>query len=276
MEVADGYTHVTFRGDSEGKPGRSGERSVLRQHDETDALDASTLLALLFDFVTGTDADGADVAFEPRWPIALVVVSFIVITVVLRVAQPERTSLGPHWLEPTLEIALLVALFAAHPSRIEERSRWLRPLAISLIVTLTIVALLSTGVLVVDLVTGSKVTDSATSLLASGALIWLGNAVVFGLLYWELDSGGPIARAHRTRPYPDFAFSQQLSPEMAPPEWRPRYMDYFILGITTSTAFSPTDVMPMTAWAKLTMALQSLVSLTVVGLVIARAVNVFQ
>jgi hypothetical protein len=221
-------------------------------------------------------ADGAPVTLEPRWPIALVVVPFIVITVTLRVAQPDHTSLGPHWLEPTLEIALLVALFAAHPSHIEERARWLRPLAITLIVTLTVVALLSTSLLVVDLVTGSKSTGSATSLLASGALIWLGNAAVFGLLYWELDSGGPLARAHRTRPHPDFAFSQQLSPAMAPPDWRPTYIDYFILGITTSTAFSPTDVMPMKAWAKLTMAVQSLVSLTVVGLVIARAVNVFK
>lgn len=66
-----------------------------------------------------------------------------------------------------------------------------------------------------------------------------------------------------------------MSPELAPPGWRPRYVDYFVLGVTTSTAFSPTDVMPMTAWAKLTMALQSLISLTVIGLVIARAVNVF-
>ena len=75
--------------------------------------------------------------------------------------------------------------------------------------------------------------------------------------------------------YPDFAFTQQLSPELAPPGWRPRYVDYLILGVTTSTAFSPTDVMPMAAWAKLTMALQSIVSLLVIGLVIARAVNVF-
>jgi hypothetical protein len=66
-----------------------------------------------------------------------------------------------------------------------------------------------------------------------------------------------------------------LNPELARPGWRPHYVDYLILGITTSTAFSPTDVMPMTAWAKLTMALQSLISLTVIGLVIARAVNVF-
>ena len=66
-----------------------------------------------------------------------------------------------------------------------------------------------------------------------------------------------------------------MSPELAPPDWRPMYVDYFILGVTTSTAFSPTDVLPVSAWAKLTMALQSLISLVVVGLVIARAVNIF-
>jgi hypothetical protein len=84
-----------------------------------------------------------------------------------------------------------------------------------------------------------------------------------------------VARYRHERPYPDFAFSQQLSPELAPPGWRPRYVDYFILGVTTSTAFSPTDVMPMRPWAKLMMAAQSIISVVVVGLVIAQAVNVF-
>jgi hypothetical protein len=221
-------------------------------------------------------SDEETIVIEPRWPIAVVLLAFIAITLVLRLAQPERESLGPHWLEPALEIALLVALIAANPAHIIGRARWLRPLALTLIFALTAVALLSTAVLIVDLVQGSKVTESASSLLASGALIWLGNALVFGLLYWELDGGGPLARALGTRPFPDFAFSQQLSPEMAPPNWRPQYVDYLILGITTSTAFSPTDVMPMRAWAKLTMALQSLISLSVIGLVVARAVNAFK
>ncbi len=103
----------------------------------------------------------------------------------------------------------------------------------------------------------------------------MGNAVVFGLLYWELDSGGPLARCRHERAHPDFAFPQHSNPELAPPDWRPNYVDSFVLGITTSMAFSPTDVMPMAPWAKLTMAVQSLISLTVIGLVVARAVNVF-
>ena len=136
-------------------------------------------------------------------------------------------------------------------------------------------ALTATGVLITDLIRGGKVTNDASSLLASGALIWLGNVLVFSLLYWLLDSGGPFARYLGEREYPDFAFTQQLSPELAPAGWRAQYVDYLILGLTTSTAFSPTDVMPISHWAKLTMALQSLISLMVIGLVIARAVNVF-
>ena len=221
------------------------------------------------------EAPDEEVIFvEPRWPIALVLSSFIVLTIVLRIVEPERESLGPHWLAPAIEVGLLLALIAANPAHLVGRARWLRPLSISLIGLLAAVALFSTVVLISDIVRGSKVTESAASLLASGALIWLGNALIFGLLYWVLDSGGPLARYRHERPYPDFTFTQQGS-EFAPPDWRPRYVDYFVLGISTSMAFSPTDVMPMTPWAKLTMTLQSVISLTVIGLVVARAVNAF-
>jgi hypothetical protein len=217
----------------------------------------------------------ATVLAEPRWPVVLAASTFIALTVLLRVAVSRRESVGPHWVVPAVEIALLLVLVAANPADTRRRARWLRRFSITLIFTLVAVALTMTVLLIVALVTGSRVTTSADSLLASGTLVWAGNALVFGLLYWQLDSGGPLARQRGDRAHPDFAFSQQMSPELAPPGWWPRYVDYFVLGVTTSTAFSPTDVMPMTAWAKLTMALQSLISLTVIGLVIARAVNVF-
>ena len=224
-------------------------------------------------------ADGSDervTVIEPRWPVALVVLTFIAMTVVLRITVPRRESIGADWVVPSIEIALLVVLVVAHPrDRGGRAAMWLRRLSIALILSLVLAGLISTATLINALVRGAEVTNSADSLLASGALVWIGNALVFGLLYWQLDSGGPLARHRTPRQYPDFAFTQQMSPELAPPGWRPRYVDYFILGITTSTAFSPTDVMPMAAWAKLTMALQSLISLTVIGLVIARAVNVF-
>jgi hypothetical protein len=212
---------------------------------------------------------------EPRWPIALALGGFIALTVVLRIVQPERERLGPTWLVPGTEIALLGALIAADPTHLARRTKWLRPLALTLIVSLLVMALIADATLIVDLIRGSKVTESAASLLASGAVVWMGTALVFGLLYWELDSGGPLARYRNEIPYPDLAFTQWLSPELAPPGWRPHYVDYFVLGITTSMAFSPTDVMPMKPWAKLAMVSQSLISLSVLGLVIARAVNAF-
>ena len=212
---------------------------------------------------------------EARWPVALAVGTFIAISIALRIAVPNRESLGPRWVVPAIEIGLLVCLVLADPAQVVGRRRWLRPLSIALVLGLAVATLVATGVLIRDLIVGGKVTNEAGSLLASGAVIWLGNVLVFSLIYWLLDGGGPLARYFGERPYPDFAFSQQLSPELAPPGWRAKYVDYLILGLTTSTAFSPTDVMPMRAWAKLTMALQSIVSLTVVGLVIARAVNVF-
>jgi hypothetical protein len=212
---------------------------------------------------------------EPRWPVALAIAAFIAISVALRIALPDRESLGPHWLVPGIEFGLLACLIAADPAHLAHRRRRLRRIAIALVIALAAAALVATGVLIRDLIVGGKVTNEASSLLASGAVIWLGNVLVFSLVYWLLDSGGPVARYRAEHPYPDFAFSQQLSPELAPPGWHATYVDYLILGLTTSTAFSPTDVMPMAAWAKLTMALQSIISLSVIGLVIARAVNVF-
>ena len=200
--------------------------------------------------------------------------SFIVLTIVLRIAEPERESLGPHWLAPAIEVGLLLALVAANPAHLVGT----RPVAASA-VDLADRSACGRGA-VLDRrpdqrprawQQGDRVGALAACLRGADRL---GNALIFGLLYWILDSGGPLARYRHERPYPDFTFTQQGS-EFAPPDWRPRYVDYFVLGISTSMAFSPTDVMPMTPWAKLTMTLQSVISLTVIGLVVARAVNAF-
>jgi hypothetical protein len=111
--------------------------------------------------------------------------------------------------------------------------------------------------------------------LKVGNLVWLSNNIAFGLLYWEIDGGGSAARAHRLPRYPDFCFPQQLNPDRGPPGWRPRFHDYLYLGFTNALAFSPTDVMPLSGWAKLSMGVQSLLSVAILGLVIARAVNAF-
>ena len=200
---------------------------------------------------------------------------FLVITVVLHFTVPHHPTLGPAWLIPVVELLMLALLLAADPTHAAKRRRSLRRASLVLVVILAGAVLASTAALIADLVRGGKATDSATTLLASGGLTWLGNVLVFGLLYWLLDSGGPVARYRKERPYPDIAFPQHMAPELAPPGWLPRYVDYAVLGLTTSTAFSPTDALPMRPWVKLMMAAQSVISLVLVGLVIARAVNVF-
>jgi len=102
----------------------------------------------------------------------------------------------------------------------------------------------------------------------------LGNNLAFGLLYWLMDGGGPIARFRQPIPV-DFAFTQHISPEVAAPGWRPVFLDYLHLGFTNATAFSPADVVPLTHRAKYAMLVQSTVALTLFGLVVARAVNAF-
>jgi hypothetical protein len=105
-------------------------------------------------------------------------------------------------------------------------------------------------------------------------VIWFGNNLAFALLYWLIDGGGPSARKRRKVPL-DFAFTQHMSPELAPPGWRPVFLDYLHLGFTNATAFSPTDVMPLTHRGKYTMLVQATVALALFGLVVARAVNAF-
>ena len=201
---------------------------------------------------------------ESRWPPVLVLLAFMALNIAIRVP----------WLLPAIEGVLVVTLVAADPGSVARHARWLRRLAIGLVVILVAAALWNTVLLVRDLIDGIGVTTSPTRLLATGALVWLGNNLGFSLLYWFMDGGGPIARSHLSTPV-DFAFTQQMSPELAPPGWRPVFLDYLHLGFTNATAFSPTDVMPLTHRAKYVMLLQATVALALFGLIVARAVNAF-
>jgi hypothetical protein len=140
---------------------------------------------------------------------------------------------------------------------------------------LVLASLWATALLIDDLIEGKGNTNRPADLLASGGIVWLGNNLTFAILYWLMDGGGPIARLRRETPV-DFAFTQHMSPELAPPGWRPVFLDYLHLGFTNATAFSPTDVMPLTHRAKFTMLVQSTIALALFGLVVARAVNAFQ
>ena len=129
-------------------------------------------------------------------------------------------------------------------------------------------------VLIVALLTEESADLSGAQLLVSGAVVWLTNLVVFGLTFWMLDGGGPVERAMSGRATPDFLFPQDGTPDRAPSGWYPRLEDYVYVALTNGIAFSPTDVMPLTRRAKVSMTLDSIVSVAVVLLVAARAVNV--
>jgi uncharacterized membrane protein len=218
------------------------------------------------------EPEGRDVvAAEARWPMAGAILAAIVLTVLL----PDDVRLGPGWVLPSIEAVLLVAVVTADPRSVTRRSRELRALSIALVTVLVGGALWSTALLIDGLVHGGPQTNSARDLLEAGSIVWLSNNIAFALLYWELDGGGAAARAHHVPLHPDLAFPQQQNPSIGPPGWQPRFIDYLYLSFTNATAFSPTDVMPLVPWAKVAMAVQAVISLAILGLVIARAVNVF-
>jgi uncharacterized membrane protein len=208
---------------------------------------------------------------ESRWPMAAAVLSAMVLTILL----PKELRPGPNGLAPGLEGLLLLALVVRDPGRISENSPTLRALSLCLVTLLVLAALFSTVSLVSELIHGGKLTNSADELLQAGASVWILTNIAFSLLYWELEAGGSAERLFHPRRFPDIAFPQDLNPTLAPAGWKPRFVDFLYLGFTNATAFSPTDAMPLVAWAKLAMALQAVLSLVILGLVVARAVNVF-
>ena len=209
---------------------------------------------------------------EQRWPMACTLVVAMAVPLLL----PPRFSLGPPWAVPALEALLLLAIIVIDRGRIDRRSAVGRVLSLVLASVLIVDAVGVSGRLVVDLIEGGPETNSAADLLKTGFLVWLYTIIAFTLLYWVLDGGGPEARFLAPRPFPDLAFPQQLSPQAARPGWRPEFFDYLYLGFTAATALSPTDVMPLARWGKLAMTVQAVGSLMVLGLVIARAVNILK
>jgi len=205
---------------------------------------------------------------EYRWPAT----AAIVVAVVLQLLLPDALVPGVRYVLPALEVLLLVALVAGDPIRISTRSRRQRMVGLALTAAIGVANTWSVVLLVREILDAQE--SAAGPLLLSGGAIYLTNIIVFALLYWELDRGGPAARAHGEQDLPDFLFVQMQSPDVSPANWEPHFTDYLYLAFTNATAFSPTDVMPLSRWAKLTMMLQSAVALVVAAFVVARAVNV--
>ena len=194
----------------------------------------------------------------------------------LQLALPAVVTAGPRWSLPLLEVALLVPVAAANPVRLRRDVAWLRGLALLLAGGLAVANGVHLARLVVLVSSGGQ-TD-ARVLVQAALLIWVTNVAALGLLFWEVDRGGPFARDPRhgrVPDPPDLVFPQMTGvPGYDAQTWRPSFVDYLFVAFTTATAFSPTDALPVSGRAKLLMALGAAVALLTLAVVAARAVNV--
>ena len=210
---------------------------------------------------------------EPRWPMALAVIA----TGLLRATLPPQLRNGDAaWVLIVLLVVLLVALIVGDPGRIDRDRPWLHNLTSVIIGIITLANAGAAIRLVVGIVDVSNFTQNAKTLLAAGAAIWLTNILVFALWYWNLDRGGPAARATGTAYGPALIFPEMLHPQHVAQGWSPTFVDYFHFSFATAAAFSPTDVSAIKVWAKLMMMAESAISLIVGILVVARAVNILK
>jgi hypothetical protein len=207
---------------------------------------------------------------DPLWPAQLAVA----VVIALHLGLSDKLVVGPKWLVPAVEGVLLITLIVIAPPRANRLAgRHQRPLLWTILALVTLTYLVSLALLVHYLVTGGRTEGRA--LIGSGAVLWLENIVLFSVVYFELDGGGPLAR-FKADPWRDFQFPQMEEPELTPmkQKWRPTFIDYLYTSLTNATAFSPTDTMPITQTAKLLMGTQGSAAIVTVGLVLARAVNI--
>lgn len=200
----------------------------------------------------------------------------------------QELTIGPRGLAPGLELAILAPLSVAtawnqnRARRATKQEHWesvlrhragTRMVALSLTGAIMVINLIALVSVTRALLHGTK-GPSGQSLLIDALNIWFTNVLIFGLWYWNLDRAGPASRGLGDKRNPDFLFPQMLGPGDEDPGWTPSFFDYFYVSFTNSTAFSPTDTMPLSQRSKLLMMIQAAISLLTVGLVAARAVNI--
>ena len=211
------------------------------------------------------------------WPALAVVVAALAYAVL-----PESLLVGPRLAIPMVELVLLGALVATNPRRLIRQTRWSRVVSIVLACLVIATNLYALGMLVRSLTSSAP---GGMPLLLAGMQVWLTNVIGFGLLFWEIDRGGPVARHTVVRdrlPPADWRFSQDENQDAitevaatssARSNWRPELIDYLYVSLTNSSAFSPTDTMPLSARAKALMGLEATAALLTSLLVVARAVG---
>ncbi len=201
---------------------------------------------------------------EPRWPGFVALMAGACLHFVL----PSRLSVGPDWLLPVVMGLLLIPIMASHKRGSYALARSLTFVAAG---ALTL-ALIGSLVLLIQGLPQHK--DTPESLLRSAGVLWITNLIVFAIWYWKLDAGGPVGRDSATGPIQSSFLFPQMARNPPDPTWAPEFIDYLFLAFNTSTAFSPTDTAVLDGWAKIMMMLQSLISLSVLVVLAARAINV--
>ena len=196
----------------------------------------------------------------------------VLVAIILQSTAPENGRLVPWWIVPAIELLLLAVAMIRDPGRIDRRGPGSQRATIALAAAMTIATVVGIAVLIVDILDTNLIV-TANSILGRGAALWVTNVIAFSFWYWIFDRGGPGERAAGSGIAPSFAFPENATPELAPDGWQPRYHDYLYLSFTNSTAFSPTDTLPIQAWAKMAMLAESVLSLITAIMVIARAIN---
>ena len=201
---------------------------------------------------------------EPRWPAFLALMAGACLHYVL----PSRLSVGPDWVLTVLMALLLIPIIATHQLGMNTAARWLSFSAIGLLT----LALMTSLALLIGGLPGHR--DQPATLLRSAAVLWVTNILVFTLWYWKLDAGGPLGRDKAVGPVDSSFLFPQMARQPAEDDWSPEFIDYLFLAFNTSAAFSPTDTPVLDGWAKILTMLQSLISLSVLVVLAARAINV--
>jgi len=206
------------------------------------------------------------IVFVPRWAVLIGILAIGI----LYLALPERLTVGPSWLLLAIEVALLIPLIYIWMARRPIQHLTVRLLAFAILAVATAGLAVSIGLLIYTL---PNVTNKeAALLLRSAALLWCTNILVFGLWYWEVDGGGAHKRQHMGHQAADFMFPQQADGNKT--GWVPEFVDYLFVAFTGATALSPADTYPLTRRAKLLMMIEAILSLTVIVVLAARAINI--
>jgi uncharacterized membrane protein len=218
-------------------------------------------------FVNGPDPTIRD---ESRWVPALAILAVLG----LLAALPGHVHVLPVWVSYLAALVVIVPMVAV--TLTAGNMLWLR-IERTMIILLATAYVANTIAEVADMIgviTFHPSGNNAFALLSSSVAIWVTNVLMFSLLYWQVDRGGPYARASKLSAKPDWVFPQPAAPEDLPPDWRPLFLDYLYLGFNTATAFSPTDALPLTHRAKMLMLIESAISLLTMVIIVARAINI--